>query len=201
MSSNDIKPFAALVFGAVVTFLAAVSLPVTSSKTNVAEHSEWVKVFQELEKECDPDSVTNNYEMAIVSQPTEWIRERLLAKIKTFDRSVLKYVLDQRRKTSNREYEQMLTMIAVALGDMRFLKDAARNMAYSECTAVRICTARELRRQKNPAVAEWFQIARRDSFGVHNDGCGYRGELYYTVRVIAELGLKDLKLSVVSEYN
>lgn len=201
MSSHDFKPFAALVFGALITWLAAVSLPMPQSKIDARERLQWTKVFRELEKECDPNSVSNNYEMAMVPQPTEWARERLLAEIKTFDRAVLDYVLDQRRKTSNREYEQMLTMIAVALGDERFLKEAALNMVYSECIAVRICTARELRRQKKLAMVEWFQVALKDGFGVRNDGCGFRDELYYPVRVIAELGLKDLDVSVSVKYN
>lgn len=155
-------------------------------------------ILQALEKECAPDSPFNDYVWSTNAPPTERHRRQMLETLHGLKRAALEEVQERIRSDTSptdnqREFGQMLVILAAAMGDDSQIIPSSMLMAYSEYPAVRLCAARELRKLRDCRCVEWFEFAaRNDDRFVKGDGCGGTREVYYPVRTVAELALRDL---------
>lgn len=170
-----------------VALLSVTTVPLDQGDSKLVS-----SLLQQLERECDPESPDNNYDWTLNAQPTEHKRGELLKQLNAIGPVSLAEVQACRQREVNTEYHEMLTLVAMTLGDDAALEETARNMAYSTHPAVRLCAARELRKRRDRRMEEWFQLALRDDRSVRNDACGRESHRYYPVRVVAELALKEM---------
>lgn len=149
-------------------------------------------VFLRLQQECDPGNPNADYAWATSAPPTERQRLALLDECRNAGMAWLPSLSAWQQRAGDSELGQMLQVAALAMGDRDQRLPVCHLMAWSDHPAVRVCAARELRRLRDPRVAEWFESALDDDRFVLNSDCGTGPERFYPVRVVAELALRDL---------
>jgi hypothetical protein len=160
-------------------------------------HPAFPKLLQRLEHECDPNNFDADYSWSTMAMPTEKNRAALLAEFRQHGTALLPDVKATMQRTSNDELRSMLLVTAVALGDKDSIVPAARTMVWSDFPAVRLSAARELRRLHDPRTIEWFQAAQHDERFVHNCDCQTKIEKYYPVRIVAEIALREMGVTLI----
>ena len=149
-------------------------------------------VFLRLQRECDPGNPNADYAWATSAPPTERQRLALLEQCRKAGLAWLPSLSVWQKKAGDSELGQMLQVAALAMGDRDQWLPVCHLMVWSDHPAVRLSAARELRRLRDPRVAEWFESALDDARFVLNSDCGTGPERFYPVRVVAELALRDL---------
>jgi hypothetical protein len=189
MNIRRLAPWFASVAGALLV-LAIGSL--SSTRPHPAR-PEVLALLSELEAECHPESMWNNYVWSTNAPPTEKHRRLILERLHELRGAAAPEAGRMLNEHRNDEFGEMLMVLAAALGDRTMITPAAKLMAYSEYPAVRLSAARELRTLRDPQTLEWFEYtALHDDRCVRNDGCGRTVELYYPVRAEAELALREM---------
>ena len=169
----------------------AVALVLTHEQPRVP-HPAFAGLLERLAKECDPDNPGADYAWSQSAMPTELRRDELIAECRRIGPSLIPDLRAEIDGTRNAELRGMLIVIAAALADESQLVPAARQMVYADSPAVRLCAAKELGRLRDPRTREWFEEALQDERFVVNGGCGTGRDLFYPVRALAQLALKEM---------
>jgi hypothetical protein len=205
MKSDVLRPWAAVLFGAVLAGVPVLLLRFHEGAATVRPHhaDRTLALLEQLKAECDPRSVTNEYVFSMTAQPTEIARGEIMGKLALLDEEepvmeVLRQHLDRRDTT---EFGEMLQVMMLGLGDSESLRPVGELMVLSEYPAVRICAARVLRRMHEVETGQYFIDALGDARFVRNDACGVHPGKYYPVRTIAALALHEMNLYEPLNYN
>lgn len=154
-------------------------------------------ILARLRHECDPDNPEADYYWSQRSMPTERKRAAIIEDCREIGAELLPEVRQQLAHENDPEVRGMLVVIAGALGDEMAVESVGRVMVWSDFPAVRICAAQVLRRLHDRRSVEWFRSALQDPHFVVNGGCGTLRELFYPVRGIAQIALRELDVEPV----
>lgn len=188
-----LRPLFAVVIGAVLVFGIARMAQPPVPDVSATDRAEVLKLLGELEKECDPDSPSNDYAWASNAPPTERHRRQIIERLHALRDATLVEVGHMLKTQRPDEFGEMLVVLAAAMGRDSMVVPAAKLMAYSENPAVRLCAARELAKLRNPLTIEWFEYAAiHDDRCVRNDDRGSFVEFFYPIRAAAEMALKEI---------
>jgi hypothetical protein len=155
-------------------------------------HAEWTEILYDLRHECDPANPEADYSWNQRSMPTERKREVIIQRCCQLGVKLLPKVWGALEFEQDDEVRGMLTVIAAALGDSTACVPAAKQMVWSEFPALKISAARTLRRLHDPRMIPWFRIALKDSHFIVNGGCGRYRELFFPVRTLAQIALREM---------
>src|SRR6478609_5947521 len=116
MTLHSLRPLLAVVSGAALVFgIARVAQP-PIPKVSATDRAEVLKLLVELEKECDPDSPSNDYVWSSNAPPTERHRRQIIERLHGLRNATLEEV-GRRLKTQRAdEFGEMLIVLAAALG-------------------------------------------------------------------------------------
>jgi hypothetical protein len=193
MTLSRLRPLLAFVSGAALVLGSAKMAHPPVPSVSATDRAAVLKLLDELEKECDPDSPSNDYVWSSGSPSTERHRRQIIERLHGVRDATLAEVGSRLQTQRDDEFGEMLTVLAAAMGRDSMVVPAARLMVYSEHPAVRLCAARELAKLHNPLTIEWFEYAAmHDDRCVRNDDRGSFVEFFYPVRTVAEIALKDM---------
>ena len=131
--------------------------------------------------------------------PTERKREAIIQRCRGLGVKLLPMVRGALECEQDDEARGMLTVIAAALGDATACVPAAKEMVWSEFPALKISAARTLRRLHDPRMVPWFRIALKDGHFLVNGGCGGYRELFFPVRTLAQVALREMNVEPLDE--
>jgi hypothetical protein len=162
-------------------------------------HAEWTQILHDLRHECDPANPDADYSWSQRSMPTERKREAIIQRCRNLGAKLLPKVRGTLEFEQDDEVRGMLTVIAAALGDSTACVPAAKEMVWSEFPALKISAAWTLRRLHDPRMVPWFRIALKDSHFIVNGGCGAYRELFFPVRTLAQIALREMGVEPLDE--
>jgi len=162
-------------------------------------HAEWTEILHDLRHECDPANPEADYSWSQRSMPTERKREAIIQRCRGLGVKLLPMVRGALECEQDDEVRGMLTVIAAALGDATACVPAAKEMVWSEFPALKISAARTLRRLHDPQTIPWFRIALKDGHFLVNGGCGSYRELFFPVRTLAQVALREMNVEPLDE--
>lgn len=179
-----------------IALVTAITLrrPTPPPSTAPASHPAFASILKSLEHECDPANPEGDYGWTQKSPPTEQRREKLIEQCVNIGPALLPDVQAAMKSTTNPELRGMMIVLSAALGDGNAVESAAKEMLWADSPAVRLCAAQTLRRLRDPRTTGWLENALLDDHFVQNGGdCGGQLELFFPVRVTAELALREMK--------
>jgi hypothetical protein len=162
-------------------------------------HAAWTEILHDLRHECDPANPEADYSWNQRSMPTERKREAIIQRCRGLGAKLLPKVRGALEFEQDDEVRGMLTVIAAALGDSTAFVPAAKEMVWSDFPALKISAARTLRRLHDPRMVPWFRIALKDSHFIVNGGCGTYRELFFPVRTLAQIALREMGVEPLDE--
>ncbi|HBJ85001.1 MAG TPA: hypothetical protein DDZ88_14255 [Verrucomicrobiales bacterium] len=162
------------------------------SQPPMTMHAEWTQILHDLRHECDPANPEADYSWNQRSMPTERKREAIIQRCRGLGAKLLPKVRGVLEFEQDDEVRGMLTVIEAALGDSTACVLAAKEMVWSDFPALKISAARTLRRLHDPQTIPWFRIALKDGHFIVNGGCGSYRELFFPVRTLAQIALREM---------